>query len=77
MEHIVNQMHLDRECSTIRSVITARHHEDFFWNRLCCNMLFTDRHRSEAEVNEESEKDIQEILLHNETGGEHVSETKG
>jgi hypothetical protein len=37
-------------------------------------------HRSEAEVNEESEKDIQEkyqILLHNETGGEHVSETKG
>jgi len=40
-------------------------------------MLFTDRHRSEAEVNEESEKDIQEILLHNETGGEHVSETKG
>jgi hypothetical protein len=73
-------MHLDRECSTIWSIITARHHEDFFWNRLCCKMWCTDRHRSEAEVNEESEKDIQEkyqILLHNETGGEHVSETKG
>ena len=69
-----------RECSTVWSIITATHHEDFFRNRLCCNMRFIDRHRREAGENKESEKDIREkyqILQNNETGGKHVSETKG